>query len=224
MEASKLFVPGMWMCPQCGFIQQNNVISPRGVFADSKPELRPCPNDGRDMQAVTWQEYAERTDKAFGKVLDEREALQRALQVIYDLEVDLKKEGMERFEDYFCHWNTIIHFAAGAGVSGYAQDPMELLATLVNQRDEAREQLAKMRSHWTRTPPTEQGMYWMWQGEDTAPFPVSVLWSGCAGKCFLPMGQWGWTEPQDVDSEDLAGTWWMPCPEPPLPETEGGAQ
>ncbi|WP_395741051.1 hypothetical protein [Prosthecobacter sp.] len=141
MNASELFVPGMWQCPQCRFIQQNNVISPAGVFASKAPELRPCPNDGRDMQPVTWREYAEQTDKTLGKILDDREALQRSLQVIYDLEADLKKEGMERFEDYFTHWNTIIRFAAGAGVSGYAQDPMELLATLVNQRDEARENL-----------------------------------------------------------------------------------
>lgn len=144
MEASKLFVPGMWECPQCGFTQMNNVLSPAGVFANTKPELRPCPNDGRDMQAVTWKEYAERTDKALGRVLDEREELQRDLQVIYDLESDLKKEGMEHFLDYFCHWNTIINFAAGAGVSGYAQDPMELLAALVNQRDEAREKVGQL--------------------------------------------------------------------------------
>jgi hypothetical protein len=87
MEASKLFVPGMWMCPQCGFIQQNNVISPRGVFADSKPELRPCPNDGRDMQAVSWQEYAGRTDKAFGKVLDELTACKAKALTWHDVEV-----------------------------------------------------------------------------------------------------------------------------------------
>lgn len=79
MEASKLFVPGMWECPQCGFVQMNNVLSPAGVFASTAPELRPCPNDGRDMQPVTWEKHAKGLDEMLGKVLDEREWLLKQL-------------------------------------------------------------------------------------------------------------------------------------------------
>lgn len=78
---------------------------------------------------------------------------------------------------------------------------------------------------WTQTPPTESGLYWIWPGDpDGAPFPVNVMWSGTSGKCFLPMGQWGWTDAQDVDSEDLAGSWWMPLHEPLPPTEEGGGR
>jgi hypothetical protein len=77
MEASKLFVPGLWECPQCGFTQQNSTLSPAGVFASEKPELRPCPNDGRDLVAVTWETYAKQLLKTFGQVMNEREQLQR---------------------------------------------------------------------------------------------------------------------------------------------------
>lgn len=80
MEASKLFVPGMWECPQCGFTQMNNVLSPAGVFASTTPELRPCPNDGRDMQPVTWEKHAKQLEKSFGEVLDERTELLKHLE------------------------------------------------------------------------------------------------------------------------------------------------
>ena len=71
-------------------------------------------------------------------------------------------------------------------------------------------------SAWTRAEPTEQGAYWMWDGdEESLPIHVEVLWSGHDGRCFVPSGQWGWTEPQSMD--DLDGHWWSPLTPPPLP-------
>lgn len=70
MKASDLYVPGLWRCPQCGFIQHNQILAPTGVFASTAPELRPCPNDGRDMQPVTWREHAKDLEKTLDTILD----------------------------------------------------------------------------------------------------------------------------------------------------------
>lgn len=69
---------------------------------------------------------------------------------------------------------------------------------------------------WTQTSPSHAGLYWLWQGdEDAAPFPVTVMYSGTSGECFLASGQWGWNRHQDCS--ELQGSWWMPCTEPALP-------
>lgn len=67
---------------------------------------------------------------------------------------------------------------------------------------------------WTQTPPTLQGEYWHWNGDqDSAPLPMFVLWSGHTKKCFVSMGQLGIT--QAVDCDEYGG-WWMPLYAPPL--------
>lgn len=93
MEASKLFVPGMWECPQCGFTQMNNVLSPAGVFASTAPELRPCPNDGWDMQPVTWEGYAKQILKTCSQMIDEREKDRLAIE-------ELNERLIERQESF----------------------------------------------------------------------------------------------------------------------------
>lgn len=77
-----LYVPGMWQCPQCGFVQQNSILAPNGVFANAAPELRPCPNDGRDMNPVTWKHYAEQADAWGGKLLKQKEDLLAASETL----------------------------------------------------------------------------------------------------------------------------------------------
>ena len=70
---------------------------------------------------------------------------------------------------------------------------------------------------WTQNPPTEQGEYWHWNGdEDCAPLPMFVLWSGHSGKCFVSRGQLGIEHAIDCDQY---GGWWMPLYAPPLPNT-----
>lgn len=69
---------------------------------------------------------------------------------------------------------------------------------------------------WTQAHPETQDLYWLWMGdEDQEPFPVSIMYSGTSGKCFVAMGQWGWNRHQEF--EELEGAWWMLCvpPEPP---------
>lgn len=74
-------------------------------------------------------------------------------------------------------------------------------------------------SAWTQDEPKEQGSYWMWDGDDESlPIHVEVMWSGHEGRCFVPRGQWGWTEPQSMD--DLEGYWWSPLTPPPLPNVD----
>lgn len=69
---------------------------------------------------------------------------------------------------------------------------------------------------WTQDHPKESGLYWLWQGdEEQSPFPVTVMYSGTSGKCFVATGHCGWTRHQEF--EELEGAWWMPCVEPKHP-------
>lgn len=65
---------------------------------------------------------------------------------------------------------------------------------------------------WSKEPPTEQGEYWNWDGDDDhAPMIYHVLWSGTAKKCFVSMGQY------DIKSAiwcDEFGGWWLPIEQP----------
>ena len=71
-------------------------------------------------------------------------------------------------------------------------------------------------SNWTQTPPSEQGTYWHWNGDnDCAPVPIFVLWSGTTGKCFVTRGQLGMEHATDCDEY---GGWWMPLPDPKTPD------
>ncbi len=69
---------------------------------------------------------------------------------------------------------------------------------------------------WTQDMPTEQGEYWLWQGDlDSAPIHVHVFYSGHSSECFLPAGQYGWTRAQDM--KELKGAWWMASVVPAMP-------
>jgi hypothetical protein len=60
---------------------------------------------------------------------------------------------------------------------------------------------------WDKTPPTEQGWYWHWNGDpDHQPVPTSVLYSGTTRTCFVSIGQLGITEAIFCDKY---GGYWM---------------
>lgn len=85
------------------------------------------------------------------------------------------------------------------------------IATVTAERDE-------LRGQWTANLPTEQDSYWWWNGdEDSAPIHIEIMYSGHSDTCFAPMGQYGWTEAQDVS--DMGGFWMrLPTPNPPSRE------
>lgn len=69
---------------------------------------------------------------------------------------------------------------------------------------------------WTATPPTEQGWYWHWNGdEDSAPFVLSVLYSGGTRKCFVSMNQ---TPSGMAEMCDEFGGYWSRLREPATPD------
>lgn len=69
---------------------------------------------------------------------------------------------------------------------------------------------------WTKEVPTEQGLYWNWDGSrDSSPLPFFVMWSGTTRTCFVSRGQLGIREAVDCDK---FGGWWCPVQKyPPLP-------
>ncbi len=70
---------------------------------------------------------------------------------------------------------------------------------------------------WSQTPPVEQGWYWHWDGnDDSAPLPMSVLYSGFTQTCFVSMGQLGITQAVDCDKY---GGWWLRIIKPDMPIT-----
>lgn len=69
---------------------------------------------------------------------------------------------------------------------------------------------------WTRTPPVEQGEYWHWNGDvDCAPFPLSVMYSGTARKCFVALKD---THSGQAEWCDMYGGWWLRIQQPSLPD------
>lgn len=72
---------------------------------------------------------------------------------------------------------------------------------------------------WTQQPPTEGGDYWHWCGDyDYAPNVMHISLSGTTGKCFIQMGQLGFTRAVDCDEY---GGWWMKLEQPELPVDYG---
>lgn len=73
-------------------------------------------------------------------------------------------------------------------------------------------------AEWTQEPPTRQGWYWHWNGDNgSAPFPLSVLRHG-AGKrnCFVSLGQAGLM--RSVECDEYGG-WWKVLPQEAIPST-----
>jgi hypothetical protein len=92
------------------------------------------------------------------------------------------------------------------------------LCAAATRLEQLESRMATIRATWTQTPPTEQGEYWHWNGdEDCAPLPTFVLWSGTSGKSFVSRGQLGIEQPIDCDQY---GGWWLPLYAPPLPDTK----
>ncbi|WP_266233688.1 hypothetical protein [Paraburkholderia sp. CNPSo 3076] len=72
---------------------------------------------------------------------------------------------------------------------------------------------------WSKEPPSKQGLYWHWSGDlDARPIPLSVVWSGFSGKCFVSIGQYGIT--QAIDCDEYGG-YWQPAIEPAMDEEIG---
>lgn len=104
----------------------------------------------------------------------------------------------------------------------------EALARLRGESQPASAPAAPPRSdgqeQWSSEPPTTQGWYWhLMNVDESRPLPVSVLFSGTSGKCFVSAGQLGLTRAIDCDEY---GGWWLPCnpplssPASPRPEDE----
>lgn len=71
------------------------------------------------------------------------------------------------------------------------------------------------KSTWTKELPKESGSYWWWNSdEDSNPIHIELGKSLPSGPVFAQMGQYGWTQAQDV--EEMGG-WWMPLLTPDQP-------
>lgn len=73
----EIYVPGLYRCPKCDFIQSKNIIYAESghVAADTSLADLDCPNDGEKMQQETWKDYALGTEKALKKAYAEIDSL-----------------------------------------------------------------------------------------------------------------------------------------------------
>ena len=54
-----LYIPGTWICPTCGFVQEMLEMSAtNGAVRPSTEPALPCPNDGEFMHRLTWRQHA----------------------------------------------------------------------------------------------------------------------------------------------------------------------
>lgn len=54
-----LYIPGTWICPTCGFVQEMLEMSAtNGAVRPSTEPALPCPNDGEFMHRLTWSQHA----------------------------------------------------------------------------------------------------------------------------------------------------------------------
>lgn len=90
--------------------------------------------------------------------------------------------------------------------------------TVITSRKPVDDAERKAALEWTEIPPTEQGWYWhTWGDEDANVYPVSVIYSGTSGKCFVSQGQLGILRAVDCDQY---GGYWMKIDFPVFDQTE----
>jgi archaellum component FlaC len=57
---ASVYAPGVWLCPKCSFTQFKSILYVKSgsIASDLSQHKEPCPNDGAEMQRVTWKERA----------------------------------------------------------------------------------------------------------------------------------------------------------------------
>lgn len=73
-QTAKLYAPGSWNCPQCGFTAQLNILyAETGHISASKETPEPCPNDGTALERVTWKALAGEYEELIKTLLDKQQ-------------------------------------------------------------------------------------------------------------------------------------------------------
>jgi hypothetical protein len=68
---------------------------------------------------------------------------------------------------------------------------------------------------WSSSAPENQGEHWHWTGDpDSAPTVITVMWSGSARKCFVPMNQ---SHSGEAIMCDVYGGYWKRIRRPEIP-------
>lgn len=123
------------------------------------------------------------------------------------------QKRIDDLEEYICslvYRVTDGRMSKGYDINAVASEVEDICQSLCDEAVEDYKSSSKDR--WTTTPPTEQAWYWHWNGDhDCAPLPISVLYSGTSGKCFVSMGQLGIKHAIDCDQY---GGFWMKLERP----------
>lgn len=132
---------------------------------------------------------------------------------VSDATMRLVREALEAAPHTFGHnhWDYTMMHGAGCKTCIAQFDAKKLITKALAALDAERE-----KPQWVDAKQVnEQCEWWWWNGDpDSAPVVVSVMWSGFTDTYFAPMGQLGWTHPQDVIG--MGGVWQkIDCPETP---------
>lgn len=73
------FVPGVWICPTCGFTLQKSYLHALDgtVSVDTRPVEEICQNDGASLRPQTWEQEANEARKVAMDALEREHALTR---------------------------------------------------------------------------------------------------------------------------------------------------
>ena len=84
-------MPGAWICDQCGFILQKNILHTLdgSVSADGSPLNNPCPNDNVLMRPLTWREANQSLYAALLKAEERLNWLDQHCAFVADYEYNL---------------------------------------------------------------------------------------------------------------------------------------
>lgn len=75
-----IYVPGEWHCPMCSFRLHSRVLyAQTGDVGVNRKQAEPCPNDGTEMQPLTWKQDAEEANRAALGLLKENRKLRERL-------------------------------------------------------------------------------------------------------------------------------------------------
>lgn len=84
-DSSLVYVPGDWYCPMCGFRVHKRILNPvnLAIGIDTSEVAEACPNDGEQLQPLTWKQDCEDANKV---ALNLMKQLQRQQERLDELE------------------------------------------------------------------------------------------------------------------------------------------
>lgn len=135
--SAEMYVPGLWHCRTCGFVQARSILSAATGEIHANPEIytEPCPNDGDVMFPMTWKEQCGKADAAFETQLARALKAEEALAKV-NLENAALRDWKESAQRVEAEWDVqavgkLLGVPLGESVREHVQPKVAALAAEV---------------------------------------------------------------------------------------------